>query len=344
MSADGKGIVRHNYRGGGRIPDDATHVVVVDEDIIAILRQTIVSHQNIVEFICHDKVRTIEEEAFMECQSLRRVVAPGVTEVDGGALSYCEAMQIFDGNSLIFVRERAFIGCTSLSSISLISVRIVEGKAFKSCKALTTVTFSNKLEKLGGEDDLLEGFIFADCTSLEQITIPFRVDLIQSNNIFQGCGNLKTVRLANGVLHETINALYLDDWKNDMNETVDWINFILPDVYAGIDEDDEGEKAWVIKRWMRLIQRKIIHYQAEHRRILDNVATTLQFAFPNNDIVMNNIIPFLELPSYIFERDEEAVHRDRRRRIFRYIDRDEQGRRNILEQLFRLRERLTTNS
>jgi len=53
--------------------------------------------------------------------------------------------------------------------------------------------------------------------------------------------------------------------------------------------------------WIRSVIGKIIHYQAEHQRLLDEeVATTLQLALPR-DIVMNSVLPFLELPTYTFE-------------------------------------------
>eukprot|EP00973_Karenia_brevis_P031141 4296163-Karenia_brevis.AAC.1 len=89
-----------------------------------------------------------------------------------------------------------------------------------------------------------------------------------------------------------------------MNEEIDSINQRLPTVDAGFDDDDDddyyhhvGLKALAIRMWIRSVLDKIIHYKAEHQRLLDEeVATTLQFALPQ-DIVMNNVLPFLELPS-----------------------------------------------
>ena len=64
---------------------------------------------------------------------------------------------------------------------------------------------------------------------------------------------------------------------------------------------------------------KVIHYQAEHQRLLyEEVATTLQLALPR-DIVMNNVLPFLELPSHSFEVEdhEEGEEQD-------YLDSEEE--------------------
>ena len=111
-------------------------------------------------------------------------------------------------------------------------------------------------------------------------------------------------------LHETIAASQLEEWRNDMNEEIDSINRTLPDAPAGYyneygdAEDDEGEKAREIRRWIRSVLRKIINFQAEHQRILDEAATTVQLVVPQ-DIVINNVLPFLELPSHTFGEVED---------------------------------------
>ena len=90
-----------------------------------------------------------------------------------------------------------------------------------------------------------------------------------------------------------------------MNEVIDSIYRILPNARAGYwdddDDQDDGEKAQAIRTWIRSILFKIIHYQGEHRNILVDVATTLQLALPH-DIVMNNVLPFLELPPHTWSR------------------------------------------
>eukprot|EP00984_Skeletonema_dohrnii_P016066 scaffold7052_cov138-Skeletonema_dohrnii-CCMP3373.AAC.4 len=71
-----------------------------------------------------------------------------------------------------------------------------------------------------------------------------------------------------------------------------------------MNDDDEGGKARAIRTWIRSVIGKIIHYKAEHQRIVGEAATYLQLALPN-DIVMKNVLPFLELPSYTFEVELE---------------------------------------
>ncbi len=69
----------------------------------------------------------------------------------------------------------------------------------------------------------------------------------------------------------------------------------------------------MIRRLIRSVLRKIIHYQAEHQRVVNEASLTLHHALPH-DIVMNNVLPFLELPSYTFEvedhEEDEEVDSD----------------------------------
>ena len=252
-------------------------------------------HRNIVEVICHDKVEKIEQRAFENCPSLRRVIMPGVKVVEESAFWKCEALTDVECGKLEIVGEWAFGGgCIILKSINLPSARIVEEYAFAEC-GLLNVKYGNKLER------------FKDCAfcynhSLERITIPLKDGLIAEDNIFQGCDQLNNVHLLESAeLHETITALHLEEWRNDMNDQIDSINRNLPDAN---EEEEDGEKARVIRRWIRSILSKISHYQEEHQRILDEVPPALKFALPR-DIVMNNVLSFLKLPSHTFDEEDE---------------------------------------
>ncbi len=72
------------YRGeeGEVIPRDETHrLLIVHEDVTVILAKAFLRHYLIAEIICHEGVEQIEESAFRSCESLRRVIMPGVTIV-----------------------------------------------------------------------------------------------------------------------------------------------------------------------------------------------------------------------------------------------------------------------
>ena len=88
-----------------------------------------------------------------------------------------------------------------------------------------------------------------------------------------------------------------------MMDKIGAINQILLTTAAGDDFNDAGGKAQAIRRWISSVLGKIIHYKAQHRRLLNKAATTLQHALPN-DIVLENVLPFLELPSCTFEGED----------------------------------------
>ena len=121
---------------------------------------------------------------------------------------------------------------------------------------------------------------------------------------------MKHVDLVEGVgVRDTIAALLLEEWRNDMDRKMLSINQILSNTPA-VNDFDVGEKARALRRWIRSVLRKIIHYKAEHQRLLNEAASTLQFALPQ-DIMVNNVLPFLELPSHMFE---VGGHEEGRRR------------------------------
>jgi len=291
---------RYIYRGedGERIPDDVTHVTV-NADVTVVLRMAFCMHPNIVEVICHDKVEKIEQEAFYECPSLRRVIMPGVTIAEDRAFRGCRALTDVECDKLEIIKAQAFFLCGSLWSINLPSARIVEGGSFAICKSLTDAQFGSKLERF-------DEAAFYSCRFLERITIPLKDGMITADDIFQECCSLMHVHLVEGEMHETVAALHMEEWRNDMNKEIHSINQILPTADAGYcdfdeDEDIHGEKALTIRAWISSLLGKIIDYKAEHQRLLEeDVVPTLQRFVPQ-DIVMNNVLSFIELPSHSFE-------------------------------------------
>jgi hypothetical protein len=262
-------------------PDNATHVVL---DMQCVPENAFREHPNLVEVICRDNVEGIFGAAFADCPSLRRIVMPGV-KIIGDAFIGCEALTDVECGMLAIITEWAFAGCKSLRSINLPSAMILEEGAF-SMSGLTDVTFGSKLERI-------DRTAFGKCPSLERITIPLKDGLITEDDIFQGCGNLNQVHLVEGGLHSTIASFDSEEWKDDMNREVDSINQLLPITPAGYyDEEEEewvaGEKARVIRRWIRSVIDKMNHYKAEHQRLLNEAATLIELAIWKANLDDNN--------------------------------------------------------
>ena len=315
MAATGNDNVEwYTYTGASDevVPEEATHIIVA-EDCTVILAWKFCEHPNVVEVICHENVVKIEKEAFCNAVTLRRIVMRGVKIIEEYAFFSCKALRDVECDKLEIIGGDAFVYCKSLRSIDLSTVRVV-GKesgspyasrldefqgAFYKCTALTAVKFGNNLERIESE-------AFYECSSLERITIPLKDGIVAVDDIFQACDNLDHVDLVEGELHETVAALQLEEWRNDMNAEIHSINQILPNAspgsyigYANWDDWDEGGKAVAIRRWIRSVLRKIVRYQQEHLLVLeDDIATTLHHVLPQ-DVVTNNVLPFLDLPPHI---------------------------------------------
>ena len=284
------------FTGRGVVPDHVTHVLIDKALNFVPARE---GHPNIEELICHDGVEKIEQEAFYRCPRLRRVIMPGVKNVAKEAFSCCWALSYVECGKLEIIGEQAFDSCTSLTSVDLPSIKIVGRWAFSDCTDLENAKFGKDLESISGK-------AFRQCTSLERISLPLKDGMITFDNTFLLCAKLKHIDLVEEViLNDTVSALLLEEWKNDMNDEIDSINHILPDTWEGQYDDygDNGEKAQAIRVWIRSVLRKIVRFKAEHRRYVNVACSTLQSALPN-DIVLKNVLPFLELPSYTFEGED----------------------------------------
>ena len=214
--------VEHQY-GGVRsiILPNITHLSIC-QSLTFIPQFAFYYHPDIIELNCHKNVKRIEGRAFTKCISLKRLIMPGVEEVEIDAFGDCEAVEHLECDKLKTIRLYAFSSCVSLSSIDLPSVESVEGGAFIDCEALRDVKFGKSL-------DTLEAEAFCICPSLERITIPLKEGLIGHDSVFTECGKLKRVDLVEDiVLLETMAALLLDEWRQDMRNVIDSINRILP--------------------------------------------------------------------------------------------------------------------
>ncbi|KAK1733391.1 hypothetical protein QTG54_015950 [Skeletonema marinoi] len=294
MAVDGWHI--YYGRDGELIPPDVTRVRI-HESVTVIPARAFYINRTIEEVKCHDRVKTVEEYAFFNCTSLGRVIMPGVEEVKKCAFNRCRALTDVECGKLERIRYGAFYGCKSLTSIDLPSTKIVDMCAFWNCTALTNVKFGKELESIGRT-------AFYECTSLERIAIPLKEGMITENNIFQGCKKLIHVDLVEGEqLHGTIAALLLEEWRNDMNDKLGAINQSLPTTPAGDGLFVVGGKAQTVQLWISSVLSTIVRYKAQHQRYLNEAATALQLASPN-DVVLENVLPFLKLPSYTFEGED----------------------------------------
>ena len=273
------------FTGRERVPRHVTHVLI-DRALKFVRARAFEYHRNIEEVICHDGVVKIEELAFHECPSLRRVIMRGVKVLEKEAFQCCVALTSIECGKLEIIRYHAFCQCESLNSIDLPSIKILGKYAFDTCLKLINVKFGKELESIGRGT-------FVNCHSLECVALPL-TDVNMTDNIFLYCEKLNHIDLVGGV-HETVAALLLEEWRNDMNEEIDAINQILLNTPADWF-DEPGGKTQAIRTWIGSVLRKFVHYKGQHRRYLNEAIAALQPALPN-DILFKNVLPFVELPS-----------------------------------------------
>ncbi len=113
---------------GEVIPRHVTRVRI-HESVTVIPARAFYNNRSIEELECHDRVKTVEEWAFCNCPSLRRVIMPDVEIVEGFAFSGCEALACVECGKLEIIKGSAFSSCRSLSSINLPSAKVVKEHA-----------------------------------------------------------------------------------------------------------------------------------------------------------------------------------------------------------------------
>ena len=287
------------YRGGGRdtIPEEATHVTT-HRSVRVIPAQLFCEHPNIVELICHENVERIKSYALANCSSLLKVKMLGVRVVEGRAFHDCIFLSDIECPQLERVGKEAFQDSESLSTIDLPSAKIIEDGAFES-SGLTEAKFGKDLESFGKS-------VFAFSESLERITFPLKVDLITDYEMFTCCPKFKGVDLAEmDVINKTIAALCMDEWKEDIYKEINSISKQLtlindPDCGDYFEERDLGH---AVEKWLKRVLGKIVEYKRAHFCALSVANCSIDIP---NHIMMETIIPFLDLPEHRFSDDDES--------------------------------------
>lgn len=160
-------------------------------------------------------LKTIGDNSFEDCTSLKSVVIPAACEnIGASAFKNCKLLANIDfepssqlktiGGGFDYNGQEyhgAFNNCVALKSITIpASCETIGATAFKNCQSLETVVFENNshLKIIGGgyydkyhSYDYYYG-AFSDCTSLKSIIIPASCETIESS-AFKECKALENV-------------------------------------------------------------------------------------------------------------------------------------------------------
>lgn len=165
-----------------------------------------------------DSVSSIGELTFGRCAKLKTIRLPaGLVTIDAQAFRWCTGLESIELPSTVTTIENsAFDGCTSLKTVNIpasvtsigieafkdcaitsvnipASVTNISGRSFSGCTQLKTVTFA-----AGSRLSYLGNGTFNGCTSLESISIPGTVGVVNSL-LFNGCTSLENVELGEGI-------------------------------------------------------------------------------------------------------------------------------------------------
>lgn len=178
--------------------------------------------------------------AFSGCSSLAGIVLPDyVKTIPDNAFLDCVSLEtvLMQSDAAGTVGASAFAGCVKLKNVTLSDgITQIKQKAFLNCAALEQITLPQSLTKLGNGSTTSNagyGNVFENCVSLKEITLPEGVSIIDvatfknceslskvtvsgaltliREDAFEGCGNVEFC-LADGNVKTEIedNAIYAE--------------------------------------------------------------------------------------------------------------------------------------
>ena len=211
-SKDGKKLI--TYAQGKK-----EEAFCIPNEVEIIGREAFANSQNVKSITVSDSVKTIETEAFYNCNIenicfgndsnllsigksafalcgfLTGIEIPSsVTEIGESAFSYCRSFtDIVIPDSVMSIGSGAFDSCENLESIVLSnSITEIKTCTFGACTSLKNIEIPNSVQSIG------EG-AFSRCVKLENIVIPQGVTVIEGYT-FNYCERLKSVQLPSSLV------------------------------------------------------------------------------------------------------------------------------------------------
>lgn len=137
-------------------------------------------------------VKTLEESAFQESKITSLTIPASVTSI-GDFLCYgCPDLQkLVIGSGLASLSYQAFRQCTSLTSVNLGKVKDLNRLAFANCTKLEEITIPS------GVTSILNGS-FGECTSLKKVVLPKGMKEI-AYQAFLNCTSLTSINFPSGM-------------------------------------------------------------------------------------------------------------------------------------------------
>ncbi|MDD6489638.1 MAG: leucine-rich repeat domain-containing protein [Clostridia bacterium] len=150
------------------------------------------------EYSIPNSVKSIEKDAFENCESLINITIP---------------------DTVINIGDDAFIRCESLINITIPdSVISIGNSSFADCESLINITIPDSVTNIGD-------YAFSGCSSLKSIEIPNSISHIKTGT-FEACTLLKSIKIPNSIKSigdwafescRSLKDVYYDGSKEEWN-------------------------------------------------------------------------------------------------------------------------------
>lgn len=167
-------------------------------------------------------VVSIEEGGFCDSRNITSVViSEGITSLNEGCFKGClNLKEITIPKSVVEIYQRAFSGCGIININLPESLEVLHGYVFENCLSLESVEFNNHL-------NIIESNCFVNCQSLKNILWPSKVLSIESAT-FRNC-NINSITFpstlkelsSSAFWYCQVNELYIEGEKS--SETLDLV-------------------------------------------------------------------------------------------------------------------------
>ena len=179
------------------------------------------------EVVLPTTVRTVEAQAFYDCESLTTVNLDSATSIGSYAFYNCTKLTTVSLPCATSIGSRAFYYCTKLTTVSLPCATSIGSRAFHYCTKLTTVSLPCATS--------IGNYAFYSCTKLTTVSLPCATSI--GSSAFGYCSKLTTVSLGSSLKSIGDDAFY----NCTALTTVYCYAVIPPETSAFADATDFGE-------------------------------------------------------------------------------------------------------
>jgi len=192
--------------------------VTMGNSVTAIGNSAFSNCPNITSITLPSSVTSIGSSAFYGCTGLTSINIPSsVTTINNYTFQNCTGLTSINiPSSVTTINNRAFQNCTGLVSINIpSSVTTIVSGAFEGCTGLISITLPSSVTSMGGG-------VFRNCTGLTDVTMYCNIpshcfDFDKSYSAFNGCENIESITLGEGIV----------DIGSNVFDGIDWIDTIV---------------------------------------------------------------------------------------------------------------------